>query len=423
MKRFFIPLGVLIISFVAMPFVNADINVTFKGKVSFQGRVISNAEVYFMNPSGGSNAIATFTNSRGEFELALQGSGMAQISILVPSTGKPEFALGNFIVQLANSQIKSVYYDAPPSTEVVSYNSGYFQLELKRPTVILRLLNNGRPVENPVLEPNGFGLWPYLKGNKDGYIGLYAKSCKINCRNYGFFYLQYLEGPQNLVQAANGFAVRINYQGNVDIKDQLGKEVQSSDGVYNLNLLTNSQMPGGSLNIGPFSKSFGPEIKNLVIPNSNLSINDLLKVEFDIDSSMSLESLDKPGFLHVAIRNKARTVGYEIPVSRESQDPFNTHWKGQFSFPSNVEQGKYDLAIALTGFGGPIEKIFESAFQINTSKVILNASPSPKTNQIATASPTPTPGGKKSTMTCIKGNLIKRITGNSPKCPAGYKQK
>lgn len=423
MKRFFIPLAVLIISYIAMPFVNADTHVAFRGKVSFQGRLISNAEVYFMNPSGGNNSIATFTDSRGEFELKLQGSGFAQISVLVPSVGKPEFALGNFIVQMANNQIQGVYYDAPPSTEAVSNSSGYYQLELKKPTVILRLVNNGQPVENPVLEPNGFGLWPYLKGNKDGYIGLYVNSCKINCRNYGFFYLQYLEGPQNVVQAANGFAVRINYQGNVDIKDQLGKEVQSSDGVYNLNLLKNSQMPGGSLNIGPFPKGIGPEIKNLVIPNSNLLTTELLKLEFDIASSISLELLDKSGFLHVAIRNKDRTVEYEIPVLKVSQDPFNTHWKGQFSIPSNVQQGKYDLAISLTGFSGPIEKIFESAFQITPSKIILNASPPPKINQIATASPTPTTAGKKSTINCMKGNVYKRITGINPKCPIGYKTK
>ena len=100
-----------------MPFVNADTNVAFKGQVSFQGKQISNAEVYFMNPSGGSNAIATYTNSRGEFELTLQGSGIALVSILVPSTGKPEIALGNFQVQLSNNQIKNVYYDVPPSIE------------------------------------------------------------------------------------------------------------------------------------------------------------------------------------------------------------------------------------------------------------------------------------------------------------------
>jgi hypothetical protein len=31
--------------------------------------------------------------------------------------------------------------------------------------------------------------------------------------------------------------------------------------------------------------------------------------------------------------------------------------------------------------------------------------------------------GKKSTITCVKGKLIKKVTAVSPKCPAGYKKK
>lgn len=30
---------------------------------------------------------------------------------------------------------------------------------------------------------------------------------------------------------------------------------------------------------------------------------------------------------------------------------------------------------------------------------------------------------KKTTITCAKGKLIKKVTGTSPKCPAGYKKK
>jgi hypothetical protein len=31
--------------------------------------------------------------------------------------------------------------------------------------------------------------------------------------------------------------------------------------------------------------------------------------------------------------------------------------------------------------------------------------------------------GKKTTITCVKGKLIKKVTAVSPKCPAGYKKK
>jgi hypothetical protein len=54
---------------------------------------------------------------------------------------------------------------------------------------------------------------------------------------------------------------------------------------------------------------------------------------------------------------------------------------------------------------------------------------------VATPSPTPATGDdlisqkvsapvvKKSTITCVKGNVVKKVTAVSPKCPAGYKKK
>lgn len=41
-------------------------------------------------------------------------------------------------------------------------------------------------------------------------------------------------------------------------------------------------------------------------------------------------------------------------------------------------------------------------------------------NALATALPTPT---KKKVITCVKGKIIKKITGTNPKCPTGYKKK
>jgi hypothetical protein len=33
------------------------------------------------------------------------------------------------------------------------------------------------------------------------------------------------------------------------------------------------------------------------------------------------------------------------------------------------------------------------------------------------------PVAKKSTITCIKGKVTKKVVGVNPKCPAGYKKK
>jgi hypothetical protein len=30
---------------------------------------------------------------------------------------------------------------------------------------------------------------------------------------------------------------------------------------------------------------------------------------------------------------------------------------------------------------------------------------------------------KKTTITCVKGKLVKKVTGDKPKCPSGYKKK
>lgn len=53
----------------------------------------------------------------------------------------------------------------------------------------------------------------------------------------------------------------------------------------------------------------------------------------------------------------------------------------------------------------------------------------PSPNPIVTAEPSPTPSlaskpvAKKITITCVKGKVIKKITGSAPKCPVGYKKK
>ncbi|MTA79839.1 MAG: hypothetical protein F2954_00715 [Actinobacteria bacterium] len=59
-----------------------------------------------------------------------------------------------------------------------------------------------------------------------------------------------------------------------------------------------------------------------------------------------------------------------------------------------------------------------------------SASPSPEATPIETPTPTPTPSVsstkpviRKSTIICLKGRLIKKITNINPKCPKGYKNK
>jgi hypothetical protein len=73
-----------------------------------------------------------------------------------------------------------------------------------------------------------------------------------------------------------------------------------------------------------------------------------------------------------------------------------------------------ELSAANFEFSAPILRV---KFSENISKVEVSASVSPA------PIPTPVQVAKKSTVVCVKGKLTKKISGISPKCPAGYKKK
>jgi len=73
-----------------------------------------------------------------------------------------------------------------------------------------------------------------------------------------------------------------------------------------------------------------------------------------------------------------------------------------------------ELTAANFEFSSPTLRV---KFSENISKVEVSASVSP------TPIPTPIKVAKKSTVVCVKGKLTKKISGISPKCPAGYKKK
>jgi hypothetical protein len=49
----------------------------------------------------------------------------------------------------------------------------------------------------------------------------------------------------------------------------------------------------------------------------------------------------------------------------------------------------------------------------------VTATPTPTPTVVATVKPV----AKKTTITCVKGKLTKKVTEIKPKCPAGYKKK
>jgi hypothetical protein len=65
-----------------------------------------------------------------------------------------------------------------------------------------------------------------------------------------------------------------------------------------------------------------------------------------------------------------------------------------------------------------------SAPTIKVKYVAPKPTPTPTPTVTATPSPTPTVVAlKKTTITCIKGKVVKKVTGVKPVCPKGYKKK
>ena len=72
------------------------------------------------------------------------------------------------------------------------------------------------------------------------------------------------------------------------------------------------------------------------------------------------------------------------------------------------------------------DRVLIDTFQIRVPIVgtpTPSPSPTPTPLSTATASAASTPSAKRTTITCVKGKLTKKVTAVKPKCPAGYKVK
>jgi hypothetical protein len=83
--------------------------------------------------------------------------------------------------------------------------------------------------------------------------------------------------------------------------------------------------------------------------------------------------------------------------------------------------------IRVTLFQDPEPTPTPTPTPIVTATPTPTPTPTPEPTVAASPSPSPTPvvkqASKKSTITCVKGKLTKKVTGVNPKCPTGYKKK
>jgi len=88
----------------------------------------------------------------------------------------------------------------------------------------------------------------------------------------------------------------------------------------------------------------------------------------------------------------------------------------------NETNGWLHLSAAGFTFSSPTLKV-----KLTQDANAAAAVPSPSSKPSASAEPAPqtsaAPMIKKSTITCVKGKVTKKVTAVSPKCPAGYKIK
>jgi hypothetical protein len=97
-----------------------------------------------------------------------------------------------------------------------------------------------------------------------------------------------------------------------------------------------------------------------------------------------------------------------------------------------ISEGYRALVTRMQGISGDwrYDKVLINTFQIRvpimgTPTPIPTSKPSPTPTPLSTASASAssTSSGKRTTITCVKGKLIKKVTAVKPACPAGYKKK
>ena len=118
-----------------------------------------------------------------------------------------------------------------------------------------------------------------------------------------------------------------------------------------------------------------------------------------------------------------RGDGNPLPVTTEQPDVVQTSYR--YDSPNRVQIPEFSCPIIRGGEwdGAPIrclDKFNPQTLQLNFSAADKAAADLLAQQNAAAAK---TAGTKKTSITCTKGKLIKKVTTVNPKCPAGYKKK
>ena len=99
---------------------------------------------------------------------------------------------------------------------------------------------------------------------------------------------------------------------------------------------------------------------------------------------------------------------------------------GSTAATANVSAKNGKIVIQVSGFEFPdpmLDISLNPSFDLMASSALADSNMSAQATVKTTPTPKPTVAPKTTTISCLKGNVLKKVTGVKPTCPTGYKKK
>jgi hypothetical protein len=141
------------------------------------------------------------------------------------------------------------------------------------------------------------------------------------------------------------------------------------------------------------------------------------------DSSLNF----RVGAAHTKSNNEVFQGYYSLTVNKITA---NCYWGNSFSNANATvsvigQDGEQNVSTSSVTTSNGWVNFVASGFTFSAPTIkVKYVAPKPTPTPVATESPTPTAAAlKKTTITCIKGKTVKKVTAAKPVCPKGYKKK
>jgi hypothetical protein len=159
---------------------------------------------------------------------------------------------------------------------------------------------------------------------------------------------------------------------------------------------------------------------NMGAPNWNEK-DSTLSVQLE-SAHLAYDGSANKGFYEMVFSKQTATCLWGINPSKNSRAEVSISYAdGQSASIATVSQEFKDESLRITAANFHLSKPTISTKLLNES--IASETKSDSTMAITEKTPIVQPMIMKSSITCVKGKVIKKVTAVNPKCPAGYKKK